>query len=236
MKPLPAGPGRIEMLALRAALAVPVLYFGSVLLGILTYPGFDPLRQFASELGAEGAPHPRVLNVGVILAGAFALVAVVGFAFALHRLSARPIPARLACYATATLGLALIVAGAFPMPNLLHMVGSAIGLPVLAAPMLLAAALRPRPDTSRLRRFLLINNLLMFAALIAFLSATGTRLVGLCQFLYTLTAVPWLAVAAHALSRSPTCLPPNTPHPANPSLQDKPDNNTFPGAAFTPCR
>src|SRR5262245_30582450 len=60
---------RAEWWALGAGVAVPVIYFGSVAAAALAYPEFSFAQQFASELGAEGAPHPWILNSGIILVG-----------------------------------------------------------------------------------------------------------------------------------------------------------------------
>jgi hypothetical membrane protein len=62
-----------ETISLRLGVAIPFLYFGSVALGAPFYPGFSFVRQFASELGADEAPHPRILNTGLMLLGVVSL-------------------------------------------------------------------------------------------------------------------------------------------------------------------
>jgi hypothetical membrane protein len=64
-----AAPSRFEKTALASGVAAPVLYFASVAAGAMMYPGFSVIRQFASDLGAQDAPHPLILNVGVVLSG-----------------------------------------------------------------------------------------------------------------------------------------------------------------------
>lgn len=194
-------PSRLERIALIAGVFSPVLYFASVAAGALTYPGFSIVRQYASELGAAGAAHPLVLNVGVVLSGAATLVGCVGFWIALGRLEASGIWRRWASVATALQGAALIVAGLFPLPDLRHIIGSSLSLPALFAPALLALALRRRSDISKLRRYLVVTNVMMVLALYAFISARGSHVLGLLQLIYTLLALPWVAVAAYALLR-----------------------------------
>src|SRR5687768_11956982 len=89
---------RSDLLLLKTGVAIPILYFGSVALAAVFYPGFSVVRQFASELGTPEAPHPEILNVGIILVGVATLMATMGYWRVLPRLGARPIPTRLACY------------------------------------------------------------------------------------------------------------------------------------------
>ena len=85
---------KLEALSLRVGIAVPILYFGSVFVASFFYPGFSFVRQYASELGADGAPHPQILNIGLMLVGLAAMFAAFGFWRALRRLDAGAIPKR----------------------------------------------------------------------------------------------------------------------------------------------
>lgn len=42
---------------LLAGVAVPILYFGSMLAASALYPGYNHLTQYASELGMADRPH-----------------------------------------------------------------------------------------------------------------------------------------------------------------------------------
>jgi hypothetical membrane protein len=196
-----AVPSRFERITLAAGVASPVLYFASVAAGALTYPGFSVVRQFASELGAVGAPHPLVLNVGVVLSGVATLLACAGFWIALGRVAAPVAWRRWASVATGFQGTALVVAGLFPMPDWRHIVGSSLALPALIAPALLALALGRCGRAKTLRRYLAVTNVLMILGYVAFVSARGSGVLGLLQLLYTLLAIPWVGVAAYALLR-----------------------------------
>jgi len=67
--------------------------------------------------------------------------------------------------------------------------------------MLLAAALRTRGDARPLRRCLVVTNVLAVVLLVVFVTATGSRFVGLFQLLYSLAVIPWIGVSAYALLR-----------------------------------
>jgi len=189
-----------EVISLKTGIAIPFLYFGSLVAAARFYPGFSFVRQFASELGADGAPHPHILNVGIIMVGVASLIATFGYWCALSRLGARPIPARLTCYFTAMFGVAMLMAGIFPIPNYLMHSGFGLSMPIMIAPVLLATALKNRGDTRQLRNYLLLTNILMAAFLVFYLGTTHTKIVGLGQLLYSIAAIPWIGVSAYALS------------------------------------
>jgi hypothetical membrane protein len=85
---------KLETISLRLGVAIPFHYFGSVALGALFYPGFRFVRQFASELGADEAPRPRIRNTGLMLLGVVSLASVFGSWRALQRVGSNPIPVR----------------------------------------------------------------------------------------------------------------------------------------------
>lgn len=53
--------------AAAAGLAAAALVLLTILLGGVLVPGYDPSSQYLSELGAEGAPHATLVNLGVFL-------------------------------------------------------------------------------------------------------------------------------------------------------------------------
>lgn len=191
---------KYEIILLKAGIAIPFLYFGSIVAGALFYPGFSFVRQFASELGADGSPHPHILNVGIIMVGVASIMATFGFWRALRCLSARPIPAHLTCYFIAMFGVAMLMAGIFPIPNYLMHSGFGLSVPIMIGPVLLAAALKNLDAARRLRKYLLLTNVLMAALLVFYLSTTNTKIVGLGQLLYSLAAIPWMGVSAYLLT------------------------------------
>lgn len=178
----------------------PVLYFAAVFAAACFSPGFSLVRQFASELGAAGAPHPWILNGGLVLMGLATMLSSVGFRSALARLNARPTPARWFVIVIALFGFAMIMAGIFPHPDWRHS-GFGASFPILIGPALLAAALWDSGAHAKLRRYLLVNNVAMILLIVAFVAATRSPYVGLCQLLYSLAAIAWIGVAAAALAR-----------------------------------
>jgi hypothetical protein len=92
-------------------IAGPIYYVGFVTLLGLLWPGYDPIRQTQSELGAVNAPHGLLMNV----AGFMALgVVILAFAAAYH-LVLRPSPWKLvATVLMAVAGLGMITVGNFP--------------------------------------------------------------------------------------------------------------------------
>ena len=198
-----AVPSRFEKVALVTGAAAPLLYFASLAAAVMTYPGFSVIRQYASELGAKGAPHPLVLNVGVVLSGAATILGCAGLWLVLGRVNSPGVWRRWACATAAAQGAALVVAGLFPLPNWWHYVGSSLAFPAILAPVLLALALRPYRAAKGLRAYLVVNNALMVLAYFVLVCGRGSNVLGLLQLLYTLLAIPWIAVASVALLRLP---------------------------------
>ena len=63
--PVPSSTDRL----LHAMYAVPALYFGTLVLAAMLYPGYNHMGQFASELGSHSARYPMVFNAGTLMGG-----------------------------------------------------------------------------------------------------------------------------------------------------------------------
>jgi hypothetical membrane protein len=155
----------------RAAIAVPLLYFGAQVFAGLGTPGYDWLRGTASDLGATGQPMRAVLNTGAILTG-------VAFAGGTPFLATRwrhlrvPLPVVLVSTVVLWLGAASCVnAGLFPLPSPRHEGSGLVTAGLLLTPLvLMATSLLERPR-SVLRWALVVNAL----CLIAFGAFAGSR-------------------------------------------------------------
>src|ERR1035437_5631195 len=106
--------------SLRIGVAIPFVYFSSIVIAGLFYPGYNHARQFASELGAAGAPHPWIFNTGLGLTGAFQMIAAFGFWRAFHNAKLNPILGGIAAATLCCSGLAGMISAYFPMPGPRH--------------------------------------------------------------------------------------------------------------------
>ena len=185
------------------AVLVPVLYFGTLLLGSALFPGYSHATQYASELGSAAAPHPWIFNGGILLTGLASIAGAIGFGRAVALLGGhRPLGA-LAGLCLGLFGVSMLMGAAFPMPDPRH--GAfGLGIAMQLAPFCLAAALRKVPETRNLRTFLIVVGLVMlilFAIMMGVGSLVRRSNVGLFQRAYALTIFPWVGVAGYALSR-----------------------------------
>jgi hypothetical protein len=94
-----------------AGIAGPIYYVGFVTVLGMLWPGYDPIGQTQSELGAVDAPHGLLMNVGGFMALGLVILA---FAAA-FLLVLRPSPWKLvATVLMAVAGAGMIVVGFFP--------------------------------------------------------------------------------------------------------------------------
>lgn len=198
------------MKMLRLGVLVPFLYFGTVLIAAMFYPGYSHGRQYASELGSNTATYPQLFNTGIILTGVTILFSLIGFRAALRALHAKPVLTWMFLISLAGFGVGMLMGGFFPMPDPRHG-GFGLGVLVHLAPFLLAAALWRDAGTRGLRVFLLANGvaaLVMFAIMMGVGELVRLSNVGAFQRAYSSTVFPWIGVAAGALiARFRTPLP-----------------------------
>lgn len=197
---------RRERILLLAGVAVPILYFGNLIVSSLFYPGYSHVTQYASELGGPEAPRPYLFNTGVMLTGAACVVAGFGFFLAVRRLTGKPLLAALAGLAISLAGIAFVMGGLFPMPDPRH--GAfGLGMGFHLAPIFLILALWKRRNLRALNVFLIVTVVLMtaFFAIMMGVGSLVTRAnVGVFQRLYALCMFPWIGIAAWVLDRELT--------------------------------
>jgi hypothetical membrane protein len=185
------------------AVCVPLLYFGTLLLSALFFPGYSHVTQYASELGSAEAPYPAIFNAGIFLTGVAGVGAGVGFARAVTALGGHRVVGALAGLCVGLFGVSLVMGAAFPMPDPRH-AAFGLGMAIQLAPFFLAAALRTLPEVRNLRTFLIIVGLAMLI-LFAIMMGAGAMVrrsnVGLFQRAYALTTFPWVGVAGFVLGR-----------------------------------
>ena len=184
-----------------SAVAVPFLYFGTVFVAALFFPGYSHVTQYASELGSAKAPHPQIFNVGAGLTALASLAAGLGFARGVEGLGGSRVLGWLAGVSLALFGVGLLFGALFPMPDPRHG-GWGLGMAIHLTPFFLAGALWKVPAARGLSLFLLVSGIAM-ALLLAIMMGVGAIVkrsnVGLFQRAYALTLFPWVGLAGYAV-------------------------------------
>jgi hypothetical membrane protein len=204
---------KLDTICLRVAMAVPFLYLATLVLSAHFYPGYSHVRQAASELGMAGAPRPEVFNGGFVLIGAAVGVGAVGYFRALRCVGAHLAWAWMTGSVLLGFAAACAMAGIFPFPDARH-AGRELGLVIVFAPLLLAAALRGRRG-ARLLNLYSIGAALLFVVTTALMMGVGGVVTpandGLAQRVGALAVFPWIGAAAYGLGVLMRAGPPHNP-------------------------
>ena len=183
-------------LFLAALIAVPLCYYFGLLLGAATYPGYSHVTRYASELGAADAPYPALFNYSIVTCGIAALFGAVGLAGGLRDIGGRRGWSIAAGVALGLWGIAMVMAGMFPMPDDRHG-GFGLGLAGPLVPLFALLALRSLPGIAGMKLLLGVV-IVASVAVLAIMFGAGqlvTRAnVGLWQRINTAVSIPWLAV------------------------------------------
>jgi hypothetical membrane protein len=186
-----------------AGIAVPFLYYGTMLVSSLFYPGYNHITQYASELGGPDAIRPAIFNTGIVLLGICGIAAGFGYTFALRHLTGKKVLPILTGLLLGLFGVAMVMGGLFPMPDERH--GAyGLGMAVQLAPLFLWLALRKHEGLRGLKVFLLatfVVSLAMFAIMMGVGQMVTRANVGLFQRMYSLTSFPWIGIASYSLMR-----------------------------------
>lgn len=195
---------RLERSLLMAGIAIPILYYGVLLVGSLFYPGYSHVTQYASELGSSSAHYPYIFNTGIMLMGVAAIAASLGLYLAVRRLTGRTVLATLIALLMFLFGVSMVMGGMFPMPDERHG-GFGLGLGSHLLPLLLAVTLWKRKELRGLNIFLLVNFALyvgMFAIMMGVGGMVTRANVGLFQRTYSVVSFPWMAIVSYYLLRA----------------------------------
>ena len=184
-------------------IAVPVLYFGTLLVAASTWPGYSHVTRYASELGGPEAPLPWIFNRGIMTMGVVCVLAALGLGAGLLEAGRRRGLATAAAVCLALFGVSMVMGGMFPMPDERH---GAFGLAfaLVPVPLLAAFALGREPRWKGLATYLVGSFVLMAAVLAVMMGVGGlvTRAnVGVWQRVNALTMFPWIGVLAWQLGR-----------------------------------
>ena len=190
---------------LRIGIAAPIVAYASVGIAALTWPGFDHATQYISELGGAAAPHPAIFNTGVLVSGAGAGVAGIGFALAVLALGGARISAAVIALCFGLAGVGLVLSSLYPWPDPRHLAIN-LGLGIQIAPLALVWALRRIEGMGRLRIFLLVVFVAMAILTVLtkhliFKGLVNDDNVGWWERAFAIVLVGWTGVAAYALER-----------------------------------
>lgn len=196
----------MKKLGLMAGVLVPVLYYGALIGGGLSWAAYSHVTQYASELGSAAAPHPEYFNWPIMAAGALAVVSSLGFFAALRERGGGAVPSFLAGLCVALWGVAFVMGGMFPMPNELHN-AFGLALAIQLAPLFMLWALT-KAEAPKLKLLLVVTFLAALALILVMFNVGDLNLVrkanvGLWQRAYSLSVIPWIGLAAWALMGEP---------------------------------
>ena len=196
---------RRRRVLLQIGIAAPIVAYASVGVAALTWPGFDHATQYISELGGEAAPHPAIFNIGVLVSGAGAGVAGIGFALAVLALGGARVSAAVIALCFGLAGVGLVLSSLYPWPDPRHLAIN-LGLGIQVAPLALVWALRKIEGMGRLRIFLLVVFVAMAVLTVLtkhliFRGLVNDDNVGWWERAFAIVLVGWTGVAAYALER-----------------------------------
>src|SRR5215469_12089174 len=185
--------------ALYAAIAMPLIYFGTQLIAAPFYPGYSFVQDTASMLGTATSRQPWIFNLGAVLTGVAGLIGAFGLFRALRTVTWTALALLVGLCVVAN-GVLSLRAGMFPVPDPRHASWQFLLFPILSAPVLLLIALWRQSVT--LRMYLLCNAIalllmvlvMMHKMALVFAEGTQQRLLALVVF------VP-VGVAGYALVR-----------------------------------
>jgi len=131
---------RATVWALYAAVAMPLIYFGTQLVAAPFYPSYSFSQDTASMLGTTDSYQPWIFNLGAMLTGVAGMVGAVGLFRAL-RFKTWTTLAAIVAVCVAANGVLSVKAGLFPMPDPRHASWQFLMPAILLGPLVLLIAL-----------------------------------------------------------------------------------------------
>ena len=179
----------------------PLFYYVALIGGSLLWPGYSHVTQYASELGSSAAPNPMFFNGNVILCGLAALIGGFGLTHVLTQLSGSRGWAVAAGASISLWGLAIVVAGLYPMPDERH---GAFGLAIAGqfTPLFAWIALRKVGGLGGLKAFLaviFVASFVLFAIMMGVGGLVTRANVGIWQRINSGLGIPYLAILGWVL-------------------------------------
>jgi glucans biosynthesis protein C len=197
--------GKLSGPLLACGIAAPLLALASTLAAMAAYPGFNPARQYLSELGGASAGHPLIFNAGVFVAGVMAALAGVGFGLTIVALTRARLVGALTAVVFLLAGWGLTQSAIYHWPDKRHLaINLALGIQL--APLLLLWGLWTHPGAARLKGFLALvfvamGVLTVLTKHLVLPTLVNDANVGWWERGYAIILVGWVGVAAFALQR-----------------------------------
>ena len=156
----------MRRLLLGAGIAMPVIYFGNLIVAEAMSPAVNAWMRLPSDLGVAPLQWAPVFNAGLIAVGASAIFGAGGLFLGLRRLGAKLALSGATGLAMTVSGLVMAMAGLFPLPNPLHYGFNLLPLGMLT-PLLGALALGASRDAGPDRLIVGAGFLLTVAIVVA---------------------------------------------------------------------
>lgn len=182
------GSVKTEKLIPHLGFAVPGLFWLTLLVSGRIYPGYNPVRDLVSQLGALGTPSQWVFNPGMFLCALLSLVFAGLLAGVCRRKGLSPLPAWLLLVHGVSLGGAAL----FPLPLAMHARAGALGM-FLPLPPLAALILWRGESHRRLRAAAVISLIIMGLGFTVMFPRWLPELTGLKQRMAHLGWSVWFA-------------------------------------------
>jgi hypothetical membrane protein len=189
--------------SLRLGICIPFMYFGTQLLAVPFYPGFNILVNSASDLGTAHSWKPWIFNLGAIATGLITFASVYGFYQSLRSSGTNFLLTALVCLSLMCYGTSSLAAGVFPMPHPYHGAGP-VQFGIILGPVLFVAAFWKRRRGSGWVFWCLAACLALFAVALVLMrpGVTGINtdpIMGLLQRILAVAGFAPLGLAAYDL-------------------------------------
>jgi len=189
-------------ICLFAAVAMPVLYFGSQLAAAPFYPGYSFSRDSASMLGTSFSRYPWIFNLGAVFTGIAALVGAIGL-YRAFRAATNIVVAWLIGLSVAATGIMSFKAGMFPLPDSRHASWGFLVAFTIVTPLLLLIGVWKQQGATAIRLYLIVSIALILVLFPFMFGMAFTTLLqpGTFQRLFALATFVPVGVVAYSFSR-----------------------------------
>jgi hypothetical membrane protein len=151
----------LTSLCLLAAVAMPIIYFGTQIVAAPFYPGYSFSLHSVSMLGTQFSRHPAIFNAGEMLTGFAALGGALGL-YRSFRRKTHVLLSWLIGFSVACTGVMCLKAGMFPMPDPRHNSWEVLQNFTIIIPHLMLIGLWKQSQSRGLRTYLISSITFLF--------------------------------------------------------------------------